>query len=168
MRKQYFGPVPEDKASIRLRMQQRARVQEEMASLSIMLDEWFYQEDMQLTEQQRRLRSDRLLKRILGSAGADGLLQKRLNRQMEGILDRLREDLPDLKPVERLVLSLTGAGFSNYLICHLAGLSCENAAAVMKSRLRARFSTLNSPHRHEYLLLLSKSSCRFSEEMLSL
>ena len=168
MRKMYFGSVPEDFTLTRKRMEQRVLMHDELVCLALLLTELYWEQDMQYVPAVCDERRYRLIGQILGGPDNIGLLQNKFNLNTGGVLDRLQLDVPDLRQEERLIFSYSAAGFTNYLSGHLAGLSGEGAAGVLKSRLRSRIQTLRTPNKHEYLAFLPKRSCRIGEEMLYL
>ena len=151
-----------------VRHRQKRRINEEVVLLSIFAAEWFLAEEMHYTDDYRRKKCLEKLREIFGGPEKSGYLQKRMNRKMDGILDRLRADFKDLKHVEVLIFCFAAAGLTRDLSARLAGLSSARAASVIKSRIRERILLSDSPHAQEYLALLPKKGCRFGEEMLYL
>ena len=154
--------------TLRTRKLQRVALQREMAGLAYFLTELYRIEDMQYMEKERDRKLDSLIQNLLGGPDGLGWLQAVQNKTMDGILDRLRGDMPDIRREELLIFSYSAAGFNNTLSCHLAGLSCENAVSTMRSRLRNRIILLKTPYKAEYLALLPEKGCRIGEEMLYL
>ena len=147
---------------LRMRREQKNRLQEEMICLSEFLHEWFWQnremKDAQLYQDPayREQRWERLRHILLGGPGyGDGMLQKKMDKEMEHILTRLRADMPWLSEREYFAYTYFAAGFSNRLVAHLAGISTANATAVMKSRMKDELMRLSSPYKFEYLELLN-------------
>ena len=151
-----------------LRRAQRRRMNEETVYLSIFLARWFLMEEMCYTDEYRRKKCMETLREMLGGPEGPGLLQQRINEVMDGILDRLQADFPDLHTVELLVFSYSMAGFTNNLSARLAGLRRDNAVSVIRNRLRSRIRRSGSPYMEEYLTLLPHKGCRFGREMLYL
>ena len=151
-----------------LRCAQRRRLNEEMVNLSVFLARWFLAEELHYTDEYRRARCMETVRQILGGPEGPGLLQQRINEEMDGILDRLQADFPSLQPEEILVYSYSMAGFTNNLSARLAGLRRDNAVSVIRNRLRTRICRSGSPHMEEYLTLLPHKGCRFGKEMLYL
>lgn len=151
-----------------LRCAQRRRLNEEMVNLSVFLARWFQAEELHYTDEYRRARCMETVRQILGGPDGPGLLQQRINEEMDGILDRLQADFPKLQTEELLVYSYSMAGFTNNLSARLAGLRRDNAVSVIRNRLRTRIRLSGSPYMEEYLTLLPNKGCRFGEEMLYL
>lgn len=154
--------------TLRDRKLQQITMHREILNLSFFLSELILIEEMQYTETERKKKLNQLIQRTLGGPDGPGMLQQMQNAKMDRILDRLREDMPDIKREELLVFSYTIAGFNNTLSYHLAGLSCENAVSTMRTRLRSRIILLKTPYKAEYLALLPEKGCRIGEDVLYL
>ncbi len=146
---------------LKLRRTQRSRLQEELFWLSAFLTEWFWQKiEMKNAKQYndpeyRESRWQKIRIKMLGAPGqGDGLLQKRINDQMEDILKRLKADMPYLPETEYFAYSYFVAGFDNLLVAHLLGLPSAKIASSMKSRLKDEFLIIKSPNKFEYLEVL--------------
>ena len=153
---------------LRTRKLQRVALHREMAGLAYFITELYRIEDRQYKENERNRQLDKLIQNLLGGPDGLGWLQAVQNKTMDGILDRLREDMPDIRREELLIFSYSAAGFNNTLSYHLAGLSCENAVSTLRTRLRDRIILLKTPYKAEYLALLPEKGCRIGEEMLYL
>ena len=146
---------------LKARREQRTRMQQELACLSPFLTEWFWQHE-EMKDAKPYQDPDFLIYRwkkgrfnLLGGPGFGyGELQKKMDREMDGILKRLKADMPYLSERDFFAYSYFAAGFDNALVAHLAGLPSANDAAVLKSRLKDAFLKLNSPSKFEYLELL--------------
>lgn len=156
-----MGNPRQNAALLRQRSEQTIRLQEELICASELLHEWFWQtkdmKDAQMYQDPdyRRQRWERLRHILLGGPGyGDGLLQEKLNKEMDHILFRLKTDMPWLPEREYFAFTYFAAGFSNRLVAHLAGISNANAAAVTKCRMKDEFIKLSSPFKFEYLELL--------------
>lgn len=149
---------------LRTRKLQQVSMHRELVNLAVFLTQYFLIEEMHYTEAEHERKISQLVQQILGGPDSLGLLQEMQNKKMDRILDRLREDMPDIKHEEVLVFSYALAGFTNTLSYHLAGMSCENAVSTLKGRLRSRIILLRSPHKAEYLALLPERACRIGEE----
>lgn len=151
------------------RARQRALIHHQLVFLAIFCTDWYTAEELQLLDSTRKDFCESSLYGIVGGPGAlHSRLERMLNRNMDNILERLKSDFPDLRDDEYLVFCYSAAGLSNRLIHYLAHLSCDNAASVIKSRLRERIFNSESAYKEEYLALLPKKGCRFGEEMLYL
>ena len=143
-----------------LRQQQCEQLHHQVELLSVILDEVYLEMDLPFTPEYRHDRIVRLIVSLLGSPQEDGWLQNWINQEMDNVLDRLQEDLPDLTREERLIFSYSAAGFSNNLSSRLAGLSSDNATSVLRTRLKKEIRRLRSENKEEYLSLLPTKSCR--------
>ena len=144
------------------------RMNRELVNLTIFAARWFLTEDLQYTDAFRRQKCLEKLRELLGGPEGPGLLQKRMNQEMDGILDRLKDEFPDLRWKELLIFSHSAAGFTNDLSARLAGLRSPVSVSVVRSRLRERIGISGSPNAQTYLALLPRKGCRFGEEMLYL
>lgn len=151
-----------------LRFYQKKRMNQETVNLAIFAACWFQTEDLQYIDRFRQQKCLEKLRELLGGPERPGLLQKKMNREMDGVLDRLKADFPNLRYLEQLIFSHAAAGLTNDLSARLAGLSCARAVSVLKTRLREKILLSNSPYTEEYLVLLPPKGCRFGEEMLYL
>ena len=151
-----------------LRESQKKMMQVEMSCMAQVIKELYYQDDLKMSDETRQRRMGELIHKLLGGPDGPGDLQKKMDRTMDGILQRLQEDFPQLGWQEILMFSYAAAGFSSELSYHLAGLSCSNAASVARSRLKRTIQYSHSPHKQEYLSLLPAKGCRIGEEVLSL
>jgi hypothetical protein len=132
-----------------------------MACLSPILTEWFWQkDDMKEAKpyQDPEFLHQRWVKQrflLLGGPGyGPGALQKKMDKEMNNVLQRLRADIPYLPEKDFFAYTYFVAGFDNSLVAHLIGLPSPKAASAVKSRLKDEFLRLNSPHKFEYLDLL--------------
>ena len=146
---------------LKARHDQRTRMQEELSYLAPFLAEWFWQnEEMKNAKPYQNLdfkkqRWKRGRDRLLGSPEFGyGELQKRMDREMDGILQSLKKDMPTLQDREFYALTYFAAGFDNALVAHLSGLSSTKEATMLKSRFKDAFLKMNSPRKFEYLELL--------------
>ena len=151
-----------------LRFYQKKRMNQETVTLAIFAARWFQAEDLQYIDSFRQQKCLEKLRELMGGPEKPGLLQKKMNREMDGILDRLKADFPDLRHQEQLIFTYAAAGLTNDLSARLAGLSCARAVSVLKTRLREKIMLSDSPYIDEYLTLLPPKGCRFGEEMLYL
>lgn len=146
---------------IKKRREQRTQMQMELACLAPFLSEWFWQnEEMKNAKpyQDRDFLIYRWKKgryKMLGGPGYGyGELQKKMDKEMDGILTRLKEDMPFLPEKHFYAFTYFAAGFDNKLVAHLADLPTTKDATMLKSRLKDAFLKLSSPNKFEYLELL--------------
>ena len=139
---------------LRVRNAQRDAVRKEMTLLFPLLEEWMWQQDLQLREPYKTIRWKKVAQRILGGPTSPGYLQNRINRHMDGLLDRLQADLrPDWE--DRQLVCFCVIGLSHREMAAL--LHCDSVREVYrrKERLRKRIRELISPYRDEYLMMLT-------------
>ena len=149
------------KKDVETRRKQRTRMQEELAPLTPFLAEWYWQNAEMKDAKPYQDPEFRLMRwkkgknHLLGGPEFGyGELQKKMDREMDGVLKRLRADMPFLPNREFYAFTYFAAGFDNDLVAHLAGLSSAKEASMLKSRLKDAFLRLNSPSKFEYLELL--------------
>lgn len=147
---------------------QRVYVHHELVCLAVFVTRWAQCEQMGLSDAYRMKRCRKQLQRMLGGPEGFGWLQEKLNREMNGILDRLKRDIPGITHLQLLVFSYSAAGFTNDLTAFLAGLKSPMHASVIRNRLRERIIQMELPDCEEYLALLPKKGCRIGEEMMYL
>ena len=147
---------------------QGAILHHELAALAVFAYEWMLAEEMNYTDAYRRERCMETLYKLLGGPKGPGLLQEKMEREMHGILSRLKQDFPTLHGKSILVFSYSAAGFTSAFIAKLLGLRCVADASRLKTRLRDRIEASDSPYKKEYLALLPRKGCRIGEEMLYL
>ena len=137
----------------------------ELVNLAVFAHEWILAEEMHFTDAYRRERCMGTLYRILGGPTGPGLLQEKMDREMHGILSRLKSDFPALSWKSIRVFSYSAAGFTNEFTAALLGLSSAAHASLLKTRLRERIEASDSPYKKEYLALLPRKACRTGEEL---
>lgn len=81
------------------------------------------------------------------------LIEEAVNRYRDGIIARLRAQLPQLKPADITFITLIYAGFSPRAVCLLAGLSLKNYY-TKRSRLRDRIAASTAPDRDSFTAML--------------
>ena len=152
----------------KFRFKQKKRINSELVCLYVFAADWFFTEDLHYTDDHRRKYLLRELRKILGGPEGFGILQNKMNEEMDGILDRMQADLEGIHQQDLLVYSHSVAGLTNDLSARVAGLSGATAVSVIRNRLRERIEHSASPFAQEYLALLPKKGCRIGEEMLYL
>ena len=135
------------------------------APLAFFAGEWFQAEERRLSDNERVKICSGHIAYLLGAPGKRGLLQNIMNRSMDGILDRLKQEYPKMRAIELYIFSLSAAGFSIPLIRYLSGLRDEHAVSVVKNRLRKRLFISTSKSKWEYLSLVPRESCRIGKEI---
>lgn len=77
-------------------------------------------------------------------------IEKSLNSIYDGVMDKLRDSFPALKPSDFQFLMLTFAGFSSKAICIICNINIGNYYNK-RSRLRAKIEESDSPHKEMFL-----------------
>lgn len=137
----------------------------ELAALAVFACQWMEAEEMHYTDAYRRRRCMEVLQSLLGGPEAPGMLQKKMEQQMHGILSRLKADFPTLHWKSILVFSYSAAGFTNNFAAKMLGLRSAADTSRIKTRLRQRIEASDSPYKKEYLALLPRKACRMGEEL---
>lgn len=147
------------------RRKQHVILHHELVSLAVFATRWLETEELHYTDVHRRKRCLEVLHKLLGSNKGPGLLQEKMDREMHGILSRLKQDFPTLRWKSILVFSYSAAGFTNLFSAKLAGLGGPEDVSRIKTRLRERIGASESPYKKEYLALLPRKGCRTGEEL---
>lgn len=150
---------------MRVRNAQREAVRGEMAILFPLLEEWMWQQDLNLNEPYKTRRWQKAVRRILGGPNGPGFLQNRINRHMDGLLDRMRADLPVLTWEDRQLVCFSVIGLSHAQMAALLHLEGAEAVYRRKERLRMRIRRCITPYRDEYLMVLGRKSWRMEEDL---
>ena len=137
----------------------------ELVNLAVFAHEWILAEEMHFTDAYRRERCMEALYRILGGPTGPGLLQEKMDREMHGILSRLKSDFPALSWKSIRVFSYSAAGFTNEFTAALLGLSSAAHASLLKPRPRAPIAASAPPCKQEYRALPPRKACRTGEEL---
>lgn len=82
-------------------------------------------------------------------------IEETVNRYLDGAIDRLREQLPKLKPTDITFIALIAAGLSPRSVCLLCDISLKNFYAK-RSRLRERIANSEAPDRDTFAAMLGK------------
>ena len=160
--KKTMAKRPRGSASLlKLRSKQRILIREEIFLLALFMEEW-YMQNQEMKDNENYQDPDFILKRwkkirhqVLGGPGfGNGYLQNTINKRMDKILVRLREDIPDIGDTDYFAYSYFIAGFDNRMVAHLTGLRSHKMAATVRGQLKNRFLMLHSPYKFEYLEVL--------------
>ncbi len=89
----------------------------------------------------------------IGSEEGLQQIEKEVNRYMDGVVDKLREEFPSIKEQDVRFLTLIFAGFSAKAICFILGLQTGNFY-VKKSRLIKKIKESGAEHKEAFLKLL--------------
>ena len=161
MKKKLENNPKRSSSVLKARQEQRTKMQEDLSYLTPFLEEWFWQnEEMKNARpyQNSEFRKQRWKKGrndLLGSPDSGyGELQKRMDKEMDGILLSLKKDMPSLAERDFFAYTYFAAGFDNTLVAHLVGLSSAQDAAALKNHFKDTFLKMNSERKFEYLELL--------------
>ena len=77
-----------------------------------------------------------------------------INRDMDNIVQKLRDEVADLKEIDYKIFAFTLVGFDVTTISHLLDMSI-NAVHVRKTRMRKHIEDLNPVHKAEFMETLS-------------
>lgn len=87
---------------------------------------------------------------IVNDKESQSRFMRSVNESLDGILDKLRKDLPDNKEQDFRFLTYVIVGFDAKTISSLTGYSV-GTVYTKKNRLKSEISALNSPYRDYYL-----------------
>lgn len=118
--------------------------------------EWFY------------TRTLIVLREYLGTDKKVGILAKEINRDFDGILDRMTEDYPDFGPYEINLFCCMVINVKNSIIMHTFDLGTEQKTAGEKTKLIKSIWALRNRARVKYMTLLEKKDCTLGKNLLSL
>lgn len=85
-------------------------------------------------------------------------LESYVNKHHNNIMVRIKEDIPAINESDYRLILYTILGFSNTAIALFLGEAKITAIYDRRKRLKAKFKNLNSPHKAEYLTVISLSS----------
>lgn len=89
----------------------------------------------------------------IGSEEGLEQIEKEVNGYMDGIVNKLREECPNIKEQDVRFLTLIFVGFSAKAICFILGIQTGNFY-VKKSRLIKKIKESNAEHKEAFLKLL--------------
>ena len=142
--------------------EQKNRMKKELSVASAFLTEWFWQNvDMknaipfQDPDYLRQRWKREFYKQLGAPSYGYGELQKRMDKEMDGVLKRLRAEDIKLTDNDFYAFSYTAAGLDNVLIAHLLEIPKPQDVALLKHHLKNTFLRLKSPYKFEYLALLA-------------
>lgn len=118
--------------------------------------EWFY------------TRTLKVFREYLGTDRKIGILAKEINRDFDGILDRMVQDYPDFSPYEINLFCCMVIQVKNDIIMHVFDLGTEQKTAGEKTRLIKRIWDLRNRARVKYMTMLEKKDCTLGKKLLSL
>lgn len=95
-----------------------------------------------------------ILNEFKGSFDDNRTFEDIINRDMDNIVQKLRNEVNDLKEIDYKIFSLTLVGFDVTTISHLLDMSI-NAVHVRRTRMRKQIENINPIHKIEFIETLS-------------
>ena len=95
-----------------------------------------------------------ILNEFKGSFDDNRTFEDIINRDMDNIVQKLRNEVNDLKEIDYKIFSLTLVGFDVTTISHLLDMSI-NAVHVRRTRMRKHIENMNPIHKVEFIETLS-------------
>ena len=98
------------------------------------------------------------LKSEFGNSNFRGDLQYELNRELDGVLSRLKKDFPYFSKEDFAIFCYSAAGFQDYLIARFANISSPKRVSARRAQLRELLKRSDREWREIYLAMLSTAS----------
>ena len=98
------------------------------------------------------------LKSEFGNSNFKGDLQYELNRELDGVLSRLKKDFPYFSKEDFAIFCYSAAGFQDYLIARFANISSPKRVSARRAQLRELLKRSDREWREIYLAMLSTAS----------
>ena len=98
------------------------------------------------------------LKSEFGNSNFKGDLQYELNRELDGVLSRLKKDFPYFSKEDFAIFCYNAAGFQDYLIARFANISSPKRVSARRAQLRELLKQSDREWREIYLAMLSTAS----------
>ena len=98
------------------------------------------------------------LKSEFGNSNFKGDLQYELNRELDGVLSRLKKDFPYFSKEDFAIFCYSAAGFQDYLIARFANISSPKRVSARRAQLRELLKQSDREWREIYLAMLSTAS----------
>ena len=131
---------------------------EQFRDLARLMEEREFARSQNHSETVLSRRVDRLLEELSGGPRGLGRLEKSLNIHFDGVLDKLKADLPQLSEADYRLFCCFAAGLPSEVCCLLLGLGRHEVLYLRKHRLIRRILLSRSPHKELYLQLLSHTA----------
>lgn len=95
------------------------------------------------------------LKSEFGSSTFKGDLQYELDRELDGVLTRLKKDFPYFSKEDIAIFCYSAAGFQDFLIARFANISSPKRVSARRAQLREILKQSDREWREIYLAMLS-------------
>ena len=123
-------------------------------TLRVLCDEYFQNQNRQEAEKKIYERVVAIIDEIRNDTCNNQCLETMLNEGFDGIMTNLREELPRLKDLDRVIFGYFAMGFDATTISHLVNKSI-NTIYIRKSRIKAMIEEVNPVHKIQFLERLS-------------
>lgn len=123
-------------------------------TLRVLCDEYFQNQNRREAEKKIYERVVAIIDEIRNDTSSNERLETMLNEGFDGIMTNLREELPRLKDLDRVIFGYFAMGFDATTISHLVNKSI-NTIYIRKSRIKAMIEEVNPVHKIQFLERLS-------------
>lgn len=123
-------------------------------TLRVLCDEYFQNQNRREAEKKIYERVVAIIDEIRNDTCSNERLETMLNEGFDGIMTNLREELPRLKDLDRVIFGYFAMGFDATTISHLVNKSI-NTIYIRKSRIKAIIEEVNPVHKIQFLERLS-------------
>ena len=126
--------------------------------IGAILEEWFYQLDHALNDEVRLIRMGRILSRYMIGPDGAAFLERNLNLVFNRVMNRLEQEVADIRADEEALFCYMAARLNNHLIGRL--LAIDNGATVSsrKNRLCKKITRNHPEGQDEYLDLIGRKN----------
>lgn len=123
-------------------------------TLRVLCDEYFQNQNRREAEKKIYERVVAIIDEIRNDTSSNERLETMLNEGFDGIMTNLKEELPRLKDLDRVIFGYFAMGFDATTISHLVNKSI-NAIYIRKSRIKAMIEEVNPVHKTHFLSKLA-------------
>lgn len=123
-------------------------------TLRVLCDEYFQNQNRREAEKKIYERVVVIIDEIRNDTCSNERLETMLNEGFDGIMINLKEELPRLKELDRVIFGYFAMGFDATTISHLVNKSI-NTIYIRKSRIKAMIEEVNPVHKTHFLSKLA-------------
>lgn len=123
-------------------------------TLRVLCDEYFQNQNRREAEKKIYERVVAIIDEIRNDTSSNERLETMLNEGFDGIMTNLKEELPRLKDLDRVIFGYFAMGFDATTISHLVNKSI-NTIYIRKSRIKAMIEEVNPVHKTHFLSKLA-------------
>lgn len=119
-------------------------------TLRVLCDEYFQNQNRQEAEKKIYERVVSIIDEIRNETGNNEHVETMLNDGFDGIMTNLRNELPRLKELDRVIFGYFAMGFDATTVSHLVNKSI-NTIYIRKSRIKSMIEEVNPAHKTQFL-----------------